>query len=217
MSDINYKMKYQALKSKFMSSVDMAFRLGYEQGAKDMEVQAAAEAQQAQAEADMATEQGGMPGEEGQAPGQEPDGQAAPGEQVPAEGETAVAPMAESEHPGGSELDQHISELEGLLSKGEMTGEDMKKALHTIKSYRQTKAIRANDAAVKRIAKAVKVKKPFIMSKGATQNLSSAAKGAVNMQEKLVNDIMKSWQEEEAKGAKSIAETLNIEGLTKKE
>ena len=166
MSDVNYKMKYDALKSKFMNSVDMAFRLGYEQGGKDSEVQQAADAQQQQAE----QESQGQPGQSSQ-PGnnfgqeQTNPSEDQPTSQSPADAQPqGGAPMQESEHPEGSELDQHINMLESMLSKGELTGDDLKKALHDVKSLKLSLAIKKNDKAVKNIAKALKNPKPLIFA-----------------------------------------------------
>src|SRR6266404_5166831 len=104
--EIDYKKKYHAMRLKLAESMDMAFRLGYEAGQKDAQVdqavQAASDAQAAaagqQVDEDGNPIEGGQPGEEGQQPGQE--GQ-----------EGQRPPMAGA--PNQSELDQHISKLEG--------------------------------------------------------------------------------------------------------
>lgn len=219
MADINYKMKYQSLKGKFMSSVDMAFRLGYEAGAKDAQVEQAAQAQQQAAEQEAQMGQDPQGGSEGGWQGEEVS-QADPSSSPNAPGAESAggAPMQESEHPDGSELDQHINMLESMLAKGEeaVDSQDLRKALDQIKSFKQAAVAKKN---IKGIAKALKkpvAKKVFALGKGA-QNLSPVQKNALSMQESIVSDIMKSWEKEEQTASKSILETLKIEGLAKKE
>jgi len=76
MSNINYKNKYEQLKAKYLSSVDTAWRLGFEAGLKEAQMDnATQQAQQAQQQVAQA--------------------QQAPGTAVPEAGSTA-APSASS-------------------------------------------------------------------------------------------------------------------------
>lgn len=203
MPEINYKQKYLELKQKYMNAVDTAFRLGYEQGSSDAQQQAMQDQMAAQQAAEEAAAQGGgMPGEEGGAPAE-----GAPGEEQ--------AP--ESANPGGSELDQHIAQLESMLGKSELTGEDLAELKKSVDSLKQGIEIRKSEKAIKGIAKALKTPKSFQLSKTAAANLTPTAKAAVSMQEKIVTDVMKAWEEEEQLAKGGISGILAKEGLLKKE
>lgn len=196
MKNQDWKLKYQDLKLKFHDAVDVSFRLGMEQGLQQAQVQ---QAQQDQAAAQAAA-QGGMPG-------QDPNDQ--PSEEMPGQ-----------EPSDGSELDQHIGELESMLQKSDPTSPqtmELKKSLEGIKSVqsnlKQTYDLGKNEKAIKAIGKAMKP--AFTLSKTATKNLSEHGKKALNMQEQIVNDVMKSFAEEEAHAAAAIAKTLNFEQVLK--
>jgi len=228
--DINYKQKYQELKAKYMQSVDMAFRLGFEEGAKQAS-QDAAQQQQAQAQEAAAQQPpgggapgGGMGGEppETTQPG---DDTAAPmpGGATPAEAPQAAAPMAESEHPDGSELDQHISKLESMLSKSELDPaerSEMMKSVEGLRAFRgkqlQAIELKKSHEAISGIAKALH-RPSFKIGVQGQHNMTSNAKQAVSMQEKIVTDVMSKWADEEARGGKDILAQLGIRGITRKD
>jgi hypothetical protein len=215
MPEINYKMKYESLKLKFMSSVDEAYKLGYEQGMKDGQMEAMMQPQ---------------PGDEFGAEGQE----GAPGEEGQGGMDQAGAPM-------GTELDQHIAQLEGMVGGGgdtdegapDATGEShgkkekkdfstedkakLKKSLDGIKAYRDAVVLHKNLLAIKKIGKALQPKPKLALSKQANANMSDSAKKAVSLQHDIVSDVMKSWAAEEERAAKSIVGILAAESLTKKE
>ena len=196
MSQIDYKSKYQELKNKFMNSVDLAFRLGYEAGSKDAQVE---NMQMQQIQAAQATAQ---PQQEGQE-------EAVPSEEAPA-----------SENPQGSELDSHIAELEAALGKSEgEVKEQLTKVLIGLKKSQEEKKmeeqLKKSQQAIGGIAKALH-NPVFKLSQAANHNLSTAAKHSLNTQEEIVKDIMEKWEKEEAKSAKEIAEIFSIEGITKK-
>jgi hypothetical protein len=189
MRNQDYKIKYADLKLKFHDAVDVAFRLGFEQGANNAQLQ---QAQQAQAAA-----QPGMPGQ----PGEDPNAQMEPGSD-------------------GSELDQHIGTLESMLGQakpGSPEQSALQKSLNGIKAFqsnlKQAYELKKSEKAIAAIGKAMKA--PFTLSKGATKNLSESGKKALNMQEQIVADLMKSMDEEEAKAKESITKTLNLEQLLK--
>lgn len=198
MNNQDYKLKYQDLKLKFHDAVDTAFQLGMEQGLQQAQVQ---QAQQDQAAAQAAAQ--GMPGQ----PGQDPNAQ--PGQEMPGQ-----------EPSDGSELDQHIGKLESMLQKSDPTAPqtlELKKSLEGIKAFqsslKQASDLKKSEKAIAAIGKAMKP--AFTLSKGATKNLSEHGKKALNMQEKIVNDVMKSFAEEEAHAAAAIAKTLNFEQVLK--
>jgi hypothetical protein len=225
MLEINYKKKYLELRGKYIADLDMAFRLGMEQGQQQAQQQQALDAQ-AKAE-DMAHQQaaaaaGGMGGE-GQ-PGQPESGQPSGSVQPPGEenGPDSGAASVGMERPSGSELDQHISRLEGMLGNGE--GNDpqkdaaIKKSLDAIKSFRKADLLaiemKKSEQAIKSIAKALHTP-AYKFGVQAQHNLSKNAKETVSLQHKMVNDIMKSWEKEEAKAANSLETVINASNLLK--
>ena len=199
MNNQNYKLKYADLKLKFHDAVDVAFRLGFEQGAQQAQVQ---QAQQQQADA-QAAEQAAAMGQQGQDPN------APPGQE-----------MGGQEQSNGSELDSHINTLEGMLSQskpGSPEQAGLQKSLDGIKAFqsdlRQKYELKKSEAAIKAIGKAMKA--PYTLSKAATKNMSEPAKKALNMQEQIVADLMKSMEEEEKKATASITKTLDFEQILK--
>lgn len=220
MSQINYKQKYQELKMKYMESVDAAFRIGFEQGAQQEQQNQMAQQQQQQAEmaAAQAAGMGGQPGQPGQ-PDAGQDGQEIPGQNG-----------APGEESGGTELDQHIAQLESMLgqsSQPDASGEDIKKSLgelgKVIEDMKKLKGkihleseLKKSARAIPEIAKALH-KPKFKIGVQASHNMNSNARSAVTLQEKIVNDVMKSWAEEEVNASKEIQKVLTLEGLSKKE
>lgn len=201
--DINYKMKYSELKQKFMNSVDMAFRLGFEEGAKqEQQNQMAQQQQQAQLAAANANK--AQPEEDGAAPEE--------GSQEPEQ--------SDSQNPEGSELDQHIAKLESMLGKSEVSGDDLKKALDEVKSLQASiklnNDLKKSARAIPEIAKALH-KPSFKLGQVASHNMNSNAKAAVTMQHKIVSDMMDQWAQEEQKSSKDIKQILNLEGLIRKD
>lgn len=197
---IDYKNKYKELKLKFKDTVDLAFRLGVEEGMRQGQVQ---QAQQAEAAAQQAAQMG-QPGQ----PGQDPN--APPGQEMPGQ-----------EQSDGSELDQHIGQLEGML-QGSKAGSpeqaSLQKSLVGIKAFQKSlkdsSDLRKSEKAIAAIGKAMK-KPGFTLGKGATKNMSQPAKAALNMQEQIVSTMMKSWEEEEKIASESINKTLKLEQLLK--
>jgi hypothetical protein len=228
--DVNWKAKYMEIKTKWMESVDVAFRLGFEEGSKQASQDNAMQ-QQAQAQDQMNAMPGGAAGgqspdpTQANGPAQPGDSAAAPmpGGATPKEQPKSAEPLAESEHPDGSELDQHIAQLEGMLSKseiGEQERSELMKSVEGIREFRRNQAqqseLKKSYEAISGIAKALH-KPGFKMSVQAQHNLGANAKQAVGMQEKIVSDIMQKWENEEATASRGILAQLGIEGLTKKE
>lgn len=197
---INYKSKYIELRSKYIADLDMAFRLGIEEGAKQAQQQQAIDAQAKAQEMEMQKQNIEAGGQETQ-PGQPED--------VAQEG----APSADQ---GGSELDQHISKLEGML--GSNPEPEIQKSLQAIVSLRKSEKeaieMKKSELAIKGIAKALH-KPAFKIGVQAAHNLTDSAKRAVTLQHKIVNDVMKAWKEEESKASKDIKNILDVEGLIK--
>lgn len=208
-AEINYKNKYLALRGKYISDLDMAFRLGFEQGQQQAQQDQAMQAQQEQAQMDQMMAQN----QAGGAPGEGQPGEAAPGEQ-PQDGSD---PMS----AGGSELDQHIAKLESMINgSGASADPEIKKSLESLKALRKAELekiqFKKSEQAIKGISKALH-KPNYKISALANHNLSTGAKSAVSMQHKIVNDVMSKMQEEEKRASVDIKNILNVEGLTKKE
>lgn len=195
MKNQNWELKYKDLKIRFIDAVDLAFRLGMEQGLQQAQVQ---QSQQAQASAEQAQQT-----QMGQDPNAE-QGQEMPGQ----------------EQSDGSELDQHINQLESVLQKteaGSLEHINFKKSLDGIRSFqhdlRQKYELKKSEKAIAAIGKAMKT--PFTLGKTATKNLSEHGKKALNMQEQIVSDLMKAMGDEQVKASESITKTLSLEQILK--
>jgi hypothetical protein len=197
MKNQDWKLKYSDLKLKFHDAVDCAFRLGMEQGLQQGQMQA-----QQQQQADAQQQQAAMMGQQ---PGQDPnDPNAQPGQ----------------EQSDGSELDQHIGQLESMLQgsqPGSSEQEGLQKSLAGIKAFqsslKQSYDLRKSEKTIAAIGKSMKP--TFTLSKAATKNLSEHGKKALSMQEQIVDELMKSMAEEEKKATEAITKTLNFEQLLK--
>lgn len=212
MSETNWKAKYQKIRSQLMESVDASYRIGLEDGMKMAQQQQAQQTQDDQAAQDQAAA-GGQPGQEG---GDGPDGEGAQGA---APGQS----MQESENPDGSELDQHLAKLEQMIAKSEKTEadlEEMKKSTAAIQTIRTKMKAREQDklakSAIEAIAKSLN-RKPGLLGQNAQTLLKAPAKAALSMQERTINEMMKTWGEEEERAKKDILSVLSGEGITKKD
>lgn len=140
-------------------------------------------------------------------PGQDPNAQ--PGQE-----------MNSPASPDGSELDQHIGTLQGMLSQskpGTPEQASLQKSLDGIRFFRSTlkqnSDLIKSEKAIKEISKNLKT--PFTLSKAASKNMSQPAQKALSMQEQMVEDLMKSMAEEEKKATEIITKTLDFEQLLK--
>lgn len=233
MSEVNWKLKYAELKAKYMSAVDMAFRLGVEEGMKQSQLDQAAQ-QQADAQAQQGAMAGGDPNDpsaqsqnNNSAPGtpdqgEGPDKSGAPSVQP---GAVQAEPMADSEHPEGSELDQHIATLEGMLKKHEdgilgFDSDTVQKSIDGLKQMKfammQKSELKKSAMAIPKIAQALH-KPQFKFGVNASHNLSSTAKASVNMHQKIVSEVMNKWEAEEKRASKDIMSVLNVDGIVKGE
>jgi len=215
-AEVNYKNKYLELRNKYIADLDMAYRLGFEAGGQQAQQQQAIETdaqnQQAemqrqglQAEAmgqngapkenEMGAHVGGQPGKVSENPSQE--GQ-------PMNGTSG----------NGSEIDQHISKLQGMLGKGHSP--QIQKSLDAIidlrKKEKLAQDLQKSQEAISGIAKALH-KPAFKVGAQASHNMDDNAKRSLSLQHKIVSDVMKSWQEEEAKAGSDIKNILKIDGV----
>lgn len=159
---IDYKHKYKEILQKFVTATDTMYRLGFEKGAKEAKMNFMAEqAQQAQMQAQQMQQQmqaqqmgggGAMPSpEELEAQGAPPEvvQQAAEAQAMQQAGGAEMPPMGMEGMMGGdvpmeegqsTELDSKISELEGLLAKGEKPSYvQLRKVVNEINDLRKSK------------------------------------------------------------------------------
>ena len=217
MSQTNYKEKYLALKQRFQESVDVAFRLGFEQGSQaqqqqqmQQQAQQVADQQAAQAQAAAGGSQFGD-GQEGQDQGSQM-----------SEDSRGVGQQAQGANGGAgtgpSELDNHIGELEGLMAKTEYGTdgwETLKKSIDTLKSYKSAIDFKKNEQLIKSIGE--NLRKPLKLNAIANHNIAPQAKNALSLQHKIVGDIMNQWEKEEKGIPTEITKILQSESIVKKD
>lgn len=214
MNKIDYRKKYQDLRGRFISSMDAAFRMGYEQGSNDanqaaMQQQMQMQAQQMQAQ--QAAAQGNAPGtpSPGEAFGQEEQGIGS-SEGQPQPGQGPGEPVGAPGQDMGTELDQHIGELESLVTKSEISPEELKKSLEKLKILRWSNQFKKN---LKPLNKSLTHKFPSL----AAANLTAEAKREVSMQERIISDMMAKWEKEAKQASGEIMSAIGTEPLSKKE
>jgi hypothetical protein len=178
----DYKKKYQELKAKYLVDVQNGFKIGYEQGFNDANIQA--QAQQIQ----MAQEQ--MMQQQQQMAQMSQDPMAAQGgEQMPPEGEQMPPEQGmegEMSPEGQTELDSYINELQGLLQKGEKP------------SYVDLRNITIKMADLRK-AEQEKRKLP---------PLEPQQKKEIALQKKIVNDVLQKWKKESEETVHDIIKEL---------
>lgn len=180
---VDYKKKYLDLRAKMVSSMDMAFRMGYEKGVME------ATQQQMQQQIQMQQQQM-MTAQPAQAPQASPDQEGAP-QEAQEQGE------AEGEGQSQEELDRHIEELESLVNKNDLSSDVKNSIAELTKSLSKMKPLKLNSQAV--------------------ANLDANDKKNLTVQEKLIENIMKKWEEESPKTTSQAMQALGIEAFTKGE
>ena len=217
---IDWKAKYKELKARYLESMDMSFRLGYEKGGSDAQIQQAQtqmqEAQQMQAQAQQSQMQ--MQAQQPQ-PGQEDPNAEMPQDQMPPEMEqqdpnAPMSPDMQPEDPNapmspdgmqpdqGQDFDQSIAELEDLVSKSEGEAKNI-----------LTKSL----VVMKDMSLQSKLKKMHALPARAAANLSPQDKKALSIQEGIIDNMMKKWDEESVKTTAIILRNIEASGLSKKE
>lgn len=218
--EINYKKKYLELRGKYINDLDMAFRLGVEQGMQQAQQQQAQDAKAEAQEMQMQQKQieaqgmGGQNAPEGGDASPKPEQPDQPGQSGDAPKPAGMSDQAEAQ---GSELDQHIGKLESLL--GGNKEPEIQKSLQAIMSLRKSQRdaldMKKAESAIQGIAKALH-KPEFKFGVQAAANLTDNAKKSVSLQHKIVNDVMKAWADEDSKASKDIKNILDIESITGK-
>ena len=207
---VDYKKKYLDIRAKMVTSMDMAFRMGYEKGGSDaaqqqMQMQQQ-QLQQQQAQMAQMQGQGQDPSQQGMDPGQDPS-------QDPSQQGAQDLSQNPNGMPGApqqEELDQYIGELESLVSKGEISAEDLKKSITKIKNFQ-------SNTRLNKSLNALKSNKQFKLNPNASVNMTSNDKQNLSMQEKIVSEIMKKWENEAPKTTSQAMQALGVEVLTKGE
>lgn len=205
MSLTDYRAKYMDLKTKFQETVDLAWRLGFEQGAQQAQLDQVAQ-QQAQAD-QMAMAANGQP-----QPGQSGE------EGTPGEEQSEQPGQPQSQNPNGDELDQHIQKLESMLGKTEinpMELGDLKKTLADIRSLQVQINLTKSLESIKN-TKMAPLKKSISFSPKVQANLPEPAKKALSLQENIVKSVFEKWSKDESQAASQIGSILNVDGIVKK-
>jgi len=190
---MDYKAKYKEMRAQLIKSSDLAFRLGYEQGMKDAQVEAMQmqmEQQAQQMAAQQAAMQGGQPGQEGQPMSEEEAAmQEEQGGMPQDEQGMEQVPMEEEQEmePGQmTELDSHINELESLVQKGEKPSVvELRKKVTDLSNLRKSQKAK------------IRSNKPQVAS----------------AQKKLVDGILKKWESESKMTAENLEELILKDGL----
>lgn len=195
----DWKMKYQEIRAKLKEATDVAYRLGYERGMKDGTQQAQMQAMQQQVQAQQQAMMGGQPGQpgaEGGDPSQDPamQGGAPGGEMPPGADDGSMDPQMAGGAPdegapdaaGGSELDNHINELQSLVAKGEKPSVvDIRKAVTALAGIR----------------------------KAQKDTWSKKTEKTVSAQKKVVDSILKKWEDQAKQPSSGIEALIKEHGL----
>ena len=190
---VDYKVKYEQLRSKYIQSMDEAFRLGYQQGMERGQVDAAQQqAQQAQEQAQqMQSQLGQAQGQPGQDQGALPPGV---GEQ-PQDGQPQeLGPDQVEGAQAATELDAKIDELEqAMIGKSEGAELDLLKSL------------RKSAATLRKSFDASTIKLGTL----ASANLSAGDKQTLSRQQQIIDSCLQKWEDESRQATSSIAEVVN--------
>lgn len=198
--DIDYKQKYQELRTNFISATERAYSTGYEHGIKDGRQEATQMAQQ-QTQA------------QNQIPGQETPQPMSP-EQMANQHDQAEMDQQESE------VDQKIQELESILSgqakdvdKKEVIKvvDDLNKSLAEMKNIKSRISMRMGMQKSERLKTLGKEVKQEVKTVSKEMNQNRAA--ALSLQKKMVDDLISKMEKESAETASDILKTAKREGL----
>jgi len=121
-SKVNWKSKYEELRSKYMNAIDVSFRLGVEEGARNAEMEALQQqVAQMEEQAAMDQEAAMMGGEE----------EMMPEEMMGEEGMEEEMPEEELPPEEGDDLGGAIDELEDYVkNEGKINATDLLKSFH---------------------------------------------------------------------------------------
>lgn len=191
MSNVDYRTKYKEMKAKMLESVDVSYRLGYEQGFKEATQEAQmAQMQQQQQEA-AAMQQAAM----GQDPNaqQDPNAMGAEGGMPPEAGGEPMGGQMPPEDTGqegepeqGGELDQYLAELENMVSKGE------KPSVIDLRN---------------------KVTEIATLRKSQKERMKSNRQQVVSAQKSIVDNLIKKWGSKTEETSEDIEKLIREKGI----
>ena len=188
-SGVDWKSKYVSIRNMMKENLDVAWRMGYEQGAKD--------AQQDAMQQQMQQQQEQMQQQQGQAQ-QVMDAQAQghqQGAQAASDGQTQGADtQSQGQLQGqaqGDEVGQAIDELESIVNKYEGNPEMLEELHKSMNKVRDSHKVRSLS---------------FMM------NASDKEAKEVGHQESIVQSCLDSWQKEEEKALEHAKATLDKYG-----
>jgi len=191
MSNVDYKTKYKEMKAKMLESVDVSYRLGYEQGFKEATQEAQMAQMQQQQQETAAMQQAAM----GQDPNaqQDPNAMGAEGGMPPeAGGEPMGGQMPpedmgqEGEPEQGGELDQYLAELENMVSKGE------KPSVIDLRN---------------------KVTEIATLRKSQKERMKSNRQQVVSAQKSIVDNLIKKWGSKTEETSEDIEKLIREKGI----
>ena len=176
----DYKKKYLDIRNKLIEAVDVAFRDGYEQGMKEGE-----QAAQQQAQEEQMMQEQAMMEQEAAMNGQAPEEMTGVPPEAPIGEEEGGMPMDMGEEEG-SELDSHISELEGMVSKGEKPKiADLRKAVAGMVDLR----------------------------KNQKNTFAKKTEKVISGQKSLVDNLLKKWETDAKDVTEDLEEVIKEHGI----
>lgn len=208
----DYKMKYKELRSRFVSSLDVSFRLGYQKGQQDgqmQQMQQQQEQQQAQMQQMQQQMQQSMMNQQAPQSDQPPMGM----EQGASDFE---AQSGDEQQQSVSELEQGIQELEELLNKNEVDALSVKSMLNllngSLNKLKQSGSLKKSEH-LKRMNDSKEIFKQSAISHN--KSIQAKTEESHTIQKKIVSDILKKWENEEREAANDILKTIRVEGKVK--
>lgn len=219
-AEINFKNKYLELRSKYIADLDMAYRLGFEAGGQQAQQQRAIEtdAQNQQAEMQRQDLQAEAKGQNGEPQDHEMGSHVGGHPGKPNENPSQEGQPTTGTSGNGSEIDQHINKLQGMIGKGhspqlqKSIEEELSSIVELRKADKLAENMRAGKSAIDGIVKALH-KPAYKASAQANHNMDDNAKKSLSLQQKIVSGVMEKWEKEEEKAGKDIRSILNVEGV----
>lgn len=209
----DYKMKYMELRSRFVSSLDVAFRLGYQKGQQDGQVQQLQQQQQMQQQQMAQMQQQMQPGMDQQSP-QMDQGSAMGMDQGASDFQAQAGDMQQEQ--GVSEIEQGIQELEELLNKGEVDAASVKSVLNllngSLHKIMQSSTFKKSEH-IKRMNEGKEIFKQSAISHN--KAIQAKSEESQIIQKRIVGNILKKWEAEEREASNDILKTLKVEGKIK--
>jgi hypothetical protein len=196
---VDYRMKYKEMKAKMLESIDVSYRLGYEQGYKEATQEAQmAQIQQQMQQAQMMQQaamgaqqdpnamaaQGASPDQQAEMMGQEVSPEMQGG--MPEMQGQEMNPEEEMEGSQANELDQYLAELESMVAKGEKPNVlDLRKKFTEISNLR----------------------------KAQKDKMKSNRQQVVSAQKSIVDNLIKKWTSKTEETSEDIEKLIREKGI----